>query len=121
MYGRDAGTDRGARERAREPPRPRQREQKTIVADRYHVVAPLGIGGMASVWSVEDPVTGRKLALKRLSETANQRHVALFEREYHTLASLHHPCIVEAYDYAADTEGPFYTMELLDGSDVSKL
>jgi tetratricopeptide (TPR) repeat protein len=76
---------------------------------------------MAAVWSVHDDVTGKKLALKRLSESANQRHVALFEREYHTLASLHHPCIVNAYDYAADEHGPFYTMELLDGSDVSKL
>ena len=44
---------------------------------------------------------------------------APFEREYHTLASLNHPCIVTAFDYATDAEGPFYTMELLVGSDSS--
>jgi hypothetical protein len=121
MDTRNGGTETNARERVRKPPPRAQAQRKGFVADRYRVVAPLGSGGMASVWSVEDDVQGRKLALKRLSEKANQRHVALFEREYHTLASLHHPCIVEAYDYAADEQGPFYTMELLDGSDVSKL
>ncbi|HVW25868.1 MAG TPA: protein kinase [Polyangiaceae bacterium] len=122
MHGRDGVTDRNTRDVPRHSQSFRPREsRKGFVADRYRVIAPLGSGGMASVWSVEDQVSGRKLALKRLSETANPRHVALFEREYHTLASLHHPCIVEAYDYAADAQGPFYTMELLDGSDVSKL
>jgi hypothetical protein len=76
---------------------------------------------MASVWRVVDEVSGRALALKRLSRKANARHVALFEREYHTLASVRHPSLVEAYDYGSDERGPFYTMELLDGSDVSRL
>ena len=76
---------------------------------------------MARVWRVLDEVTGQSLALKRLSRAANANHVALFEREYHTLASLRHPCLVEVYEYGSDARGPFYTMELLDGSDVSKL
>jgi tetratricopeptide (TPR) repeat protein len=80
---------------------------------------PLGEGGMASVWKVHDQVDGRDLALKRLAR-ADPKHVALFEREYHTLATLHHPCIVEVFDYGADAEGPFYTMELLEGTDVSR-
>ncbi len=91
-----------------------------LIANRYRVKAALGKGGMASVWRVDDEVAGKALALKRLSKAADLRHVALFEREYHTLASLRHPCIVEAYDYSSDANGPFYTMELLDGSDVSK-
>jgi hypothetical protein len=80
----------------------------------------LGKGGMAAVWSVRDEVTGHNLALKRLAKGAAAGHVALFEREYHTLATLNHPSIVKAYDYAADADGPFYTMELLVGSDVSQ-
>jgi hypothetical protein len=88
------------------------------VAGRYRVEHPLGKGGMASVWAVRDEASGRRLALKRLSTAASATHVALFEREFHILASLHHPCIVEAYDYGQDAEGRFYTMELLDGSDV---
>ena len=92
-----------------------------LVSGRYRVSGALGEGGMASVWRVLDETTGRNLALKRLSRKANAKHVALFEREYHTLASLRHPCIVEAYEYASDARGPFYTMELLVGSDVAKL
>ena len=81
----------------------------------------LGHGGMARVWAVRELKTGRAFALKRLSATAERRHVALFEREYYTLAGLHHPSIVEVYDYAIDPEGPYYTMELLSGSDLSSL
>ena len=40
---------------------------------------------------------------------------ALFEREYHTLAQLTHPRIIEVYDYGLTDAGPYYTMELLDG------
>ncbi|HEX3594623.1 MAG TPA: protein kinase, partial [Polyangiaceae bacterium] len=122
MYGADSETPKPE---ARRPPRPvaTRADERTpqLVGNRYRILHLLGRGGMAAVWSVHDEITGRKLALKRLSESANQRHVTLFEREYHTLASLHHPCIVNAYDYAGDEQGPFYTMELLDGSDVSKL
>ena len=89
-----------------------------LVAGRYRVEHALGEGGMASVWAVRDEAGGRRLALKRLSKAASATHVALFEREFHILASLHHPCIVEAYDYGQDADGRFYTMELLDGSDV---
>jgi serine/threonine protein kinase len=46
------------------------------------------------------------------------RLTALFQREYHTLAQLAHPRIIEVYDYGLDAAGPFYTMELLEGRDL---
>ena len=76
---------------------------------------------MAQVFEVNDLVSDRKLALKRLARAADRRSLALFEREYYTLTSLHHPNIVAVHDYGSDELGPFYTMELLQGSDVSKL
>jgi serine/threonine protein kinase len=110
------------REAPETPPRDQPRNSlrsHPLLCGRYRVLGPLGQGGMASVWSVNDEVTGRDLALKRLTANAAAAHVALFEREYHTLATLNHPCIVRAFDYAADDQGPFYTMELLLGSDSS--
>ncbi|MEY4575585.1 MAG: hypothetical protein RL701_288 [Pseudomonadota bacterium] len=92
-----------------------------LIAGRYRTLRALGHGGMATVFSVHDEVSGQRMALKRLAKGAPAYHVTLFEREYHTLATLQHPCIVQAYDYASDADGPFYTMELLAGSDVSKL
>lgn len=90
-----------------------------VLRSRYELVKELGHGGMARVWAVRELSTGRTLALKRLDASAKRRHVALFEREYYTLAGLHHPSIVEVYDYGIDAEGPYYTMELLSGSDLS--
>ena len=46
---------------------------------------------------------------------------ALFEREYHTLVRLKHPRIIEVYDYGLTDQGPYYTMELLDGQDLQQL
>jgi serine/threonine protein kinase len=42
----------------------------------------------------------------------------LFEREFDTLSQLVHPRIIEVYDYHRDAQGPYYTMELLDGGDL---
>jgi tetratricopeptide (TPR) repeat protein len=63
--------------------------------------------------------TGRALALKRLLGGASKRLSALFEFEYYTLSSLKHPNMVEAFEYGTDAGAPYYTMELLVGSDLS--
>jgi serine/threonine-protein kinase len=82
----------------------------------------LGRGGMGAVYRVLDQSTGRRVALKRLGRDGDLRkRTRMFEREYHTLAGLRHPRIIEVYDYGRDAEGPFYTMELLDGRDLREL
>ena len=92
---------------------------------RYELLSGLGGGGMAVVYLVRDKETGRRLALKRPESkgSVDQRRQTheLFAREYHTLAQLAHPRIVEVYDYAIDDQGPYYTMELLDGGDLQQL
>lgn len=92
-----------------------------LIAGRYQIVRELGSGGMAHVFEVNDVSSDRKLALKRLARSADRRSLTLFEREYYTLTSLHHPNIVAVHEYGTDDVGPFYTMELLQGSDVSKI
>ncbi|HEX6244462.1 MAG TPA: protein kinase, partial [Polyangiales bacterium] len=91
------------------------------IADRYRVESLLGQGGMAAVYAVSDESTGKSLALKRLLPHAKPKHKLLFEREYHVLASLSHPHIVRAFDFGSDAAGPFYTMELLRGTDLEAL
>jgi hypothetical protein len=95
------------------------------VAGRYVLLDTLGQGGMGSVHRARDEATGRTVAFKQLSTKrsgAKQRTLqALFEREYHTLARLKHPRIIEAYDYGLTESGPYYTMELLDGADLQQL
>jgi len=93
------------------------------IADRYRVQGRLGRGGIAEVYHVVDEVTHRELALKMLLQEASQKpHLAgLFEREFHTLAQLAHPRIIEVYDYGFHLDRAYYTMELLDGADLKKL
>jgi hypothetical protein len=61
-----------------------------------------------------------RVALKRVRADGPQgaRHRALLEREFHTLAQIQHPRIIEVYDYGLDEDSPYYTMELLDGDDL---
>jgi hypothetical protein len=91
------------------------------VTRRYIVEAPLAAGGMGSVYRVRDQSSGKVMALKRLLPGASSAAALLFRKEYHTLAQLRHPRIIEVYDYGVDEEGPFYTMELLDGEDLRAL
>src|SRR4051794_11198274 len=90
------------------------------IGDCYRVEAQLGHGGMARVYRVIDQRSGERLALKKLVVTDDQRSTLqnMFEREYHTLVQLAHPRIVRAFDYGIDGENPFYTMELLEGTDL---
>lgn len=89
---------------------------------RYELQEELGSGGMASVYRAIEQPGGREVALKLLRVQPGSREaatlVAWFEREFHTLVQLKHPCVISVYDYSISERGPFYTMELLDGGDV---
>jgi hypothetical protein len=91
----------------------------------YHVLGQLGRGGMAVVYRVRDSARNVELALKQLTIPASSPQFAevssLFEREYYTLAELSHPSVIEVYDFGLDEAGPYYTMELLDGGDLTEL
>jgi tetratricopeptide (TPR) repeat protein len=96
-----------------------------LVAGKYRVEGKLGEGGMGVVYRASEIATGRVVALKQLlSSSAGAKRKsaeALFEREYHTLVRLKHPRIIEVYDYGLTEDGPYYTMELLEGQDLVKV
>lgn len=94
-----------------------------VVQDRYRIERLLGEGGMGAVYVVLDSATDRRVALKRLHVSRDERGAtasALFAREFQTLSGLRHPGIVEVYDYGCDEQGPYYTMELVESEDLSK-
>ena len=96
--------------------------EPTQIAGRYYVCELLGRGGTAAVYRVLDRQTATYLALKMLSQRADERRwrraVARFQREYHALTQLAHPRVVQVFDYGIWNEQPYYTMELLDGGDL---
>jgi hypothetical protein len=77
---------------------------------------------MGSVYSVHDERTGQTVALKRMRVSAGKRGMlALFEREYRTLAGIEHPRIIRVHEYGVDAGEPYYTMELVGGRDLYEL
>ncbi|MDD9968268.1 MAG: serine/threonine-protein kinase [Myxococcales bacterium] len=90
---------------------------------RFEIEATLGEGGMGAVFRARDRVAERTVALKRLQVSRENRRAvltSLFEREYHTLSQLSHPSVIKVFDYGVDDDGPFYTMELLEGEDLNR-
>jgi hypothetical protein len=96
--------------------------ERRLIADRYEVAEELGRGGAAVVYRVHDSLSQRELALKQLSVERHGQHTSdlavLFQREFHTLAQLSHPRIIEVFDFGVEDCGPYYTMELLSGGDL---
>jgi serine/threonine protein kinase len=76
---------------------------------------------MSTVYRARNETNGRMVAIKTL-EGSNARITRLFEREYHTLASLKHPNVIEVLDFGINAEGQrYYTMEPLGGADLQQL
>jgi serine/threonine protein kinase len=78
---------------------------------RYHIIGPLGEGGMATVYKAYDTRLERNVAFKviRLEEFAVKHYDKLrqrFEREARALAKLRHPNIVAIIDYGEHGEEP---------------
>ena len=92
-----------------------------ILADRYELAALLGRGGMASVYTAQDLVLGRRVAVKVLDVAhVPDEAVQRFRREARILASLSHPHIVTVFDFGADDATAWLVMELLAGPDLSQ-
>lgn len=95
---------------------------KRFAGGRYEALRVLGRGGSAVVYRTRDLTGNRDVALKQLTVSGGaDQHadaVALFEREFRMLAELSHPSIIDVDEYGLDGGSPYYTMELVEGSDV---
>ena len=90
----------------------------------YQIEKLLGEGGMASVFRVFNTSLNRLEALKAIKSEMvyHQEFVARFLREAQTAASLQHPNIATIYSVSPpDTPQPYFTMECIDGGDLSGL
>jgi tetratricopeptide (TPR) repeat protein len=96
-------------------------EERVLIGGRFRIEELLGKGAMGAVYRAHDERTDRPVALKRMltdAEGAPKNAMMLFEREFHFLSELDHPCIVTVFDYGVDEIGAYYTMELLEGADL---
>jgi hypothetical protein len=89
---------------------------------QYTLLAPLGQGGMGTVYRARHAMLRRPTAVKVLSPEKLAQGIDRFEREVQQMARLAHANIVTVYDYGRTEEGSlYYAMELLDGADLDRV
>jgi len=88
-----------------------------VLGGRYEVHAPLGEGGMATVFRGVDTVLGRPVAVKVLAPryAKDATFVARFRREAQSAAAMNHPNVVNVYDTGSDRGVHYIVMELVEG------
>ena len=98
-----------------------------IIADRYRIIALLGLQSQSNTYVVEDLTQNRLVALKALSLQHMQdwKDVERLERQARVLSSLNHPAIPRYIEYfQCDTrrDRVFYLVqELIQGSSLTQL
>ena len=87
----------------------------------YHVVEPLGSGGMGEVYRARDTDLGRDVAIKVLpaSFSNDAMRVARFEQEAKTLAALNQSNIAHIYGLARSDGDTGIVMELVEGATLA--
>src|SRR5512136_532968 len=93
---------------------------------RYHILEPLGEGGMALVYKAYDTRLERDVAVKiirtdQFGVAVLERILKRFEREAKALARLTHPNIVSVIDYGEYAGAPYLVMEYLPGGTLKAL
>ncbi|WP_329256599.1 serine/threonine protein kinase [Actinoallomurus sp. NBC_01490] len=101
---------------------------RVVLADRYHILGPLGRGGMGAVWRARDTDLDRLVAVKELrlpdhvGEDERRVWYARMEREARAAARLRHPGIVTVYERVVGDDGrPWIVMELIQGGSLQDL
>jgi len=89
----------------------------------YEIIAPLGEGGMASVFRARQPSLGRDVAIKVIAErmASDEAFRARFRREAEVLARLEHPNIVPIHDYGEEHGVAFIVYRYVPGGTLAGL
>lgn len=101
--------------------------QGTLIGERYHLLDPVGEGGIAIVWRADCRGIGpfeRHVAIKVMKQafSANEDHLGMFLEEARIGAELQHPNLVEVFDFLRADSGEYcLVMEWIEGIDLRTL
>ncbi len=92
-----------------------------VLSDRYRLTDSIGRGGMADVYSAQDTISGKMVAVKvmRMGEAADPDR---FAAEMAILDRLSHPAIVRLFDTGRTSDdSPYFVMQLIEGESLSAI
>jgi eukaryotic-like serine/threonine-protein kinase len=86
----------------------------------YHIISPLGAGGMGEVWRARDTRLNRDVAIKFLpvAFAEDPHRLRRFEQEARATSALNHPNILTIFDTGLQDGAPYLVAELLDGAEL---
>lgn len=95
-----------------------------VIAERYHVLAKLGEGGMGQVYLAEHVKMGRRSAVKVMN--ASMAHdanaIGRFNREASNASRIDHPNVAAIYDFGETPEGLVYlAMQYVEGRTLTQI
>ena len=99
----------------------------TVIGERYLLRAPVGHGGMGTVWRATDTLLRREVAVKEVVPPSGMQPSdleAMYQRtmrEARAAAALSHPAVVQVYDVVTEGGRPWIIMELLDARSLSEI
>ncbi|MBX3219075.1 MAG: protein kinase [Labilithrix sp.] len=88
-----------------------------LLARRFELRERLGEGGMGVVYRAWDRALGKEVALKRMHEIGPMQAQRL-KSEFRTRSALQHRNLVQLFELVTDGDDCFFTMELVDGTDL---
>ena len=98
---------------------------KSVLKQRYSIIAPAGKGGMGAVYEAEDIQLGdRRVALKEMSQNAlspqeQKEAAAAFKQEAIMLARLHHPNLPSIFDHFEESGRWYLVMSFIAGETLA--
>jgi serine/threonine protein kinase len=97
-----------------------------VTLGRYELLQPLGVGGMAQVFKARALGPGgfvRDVVVKRIlpEHGRDSEFIRMFVDEAKILGLLHHPNIVQVYDFGEDNGVLFLALEYVEGPSLSRV
>jgi len=90
---------------------------------KYELIEEVGRGAMGQVYKAYDPLIGRHVALKTITNSlvGDPDLLERFYREARAAGTLQHPNIVTVYELVREGGTPFIAMEFLEGEALEKI
>jgi len=106
-----------------EPPRGAADEDFSagdLFAGRYRMIARVGRGGMGDVWRADDLILETPVALKLIHSASPAARTCILQ-EVRLARQITHPSVCRVFDVAEAGETIFFSMEFVQGEDLSAL